>query len=206
MKIGNKCKPYISTASFNKTSVRHPSARYYKTIVLRRLKKPEESFERVLDHLDLWKMGVMSDTQLRLRSWVSRLPLVWKNLVLTLHQDLCVPKSRGLYRRPQKRYWLQRQIRLVLILVTSPSLFHHLFSRASHSRCQWQCTNWHGHFPKEASIYEVYKKMASAAAESLSKQWIFLASTTHSHSTGIVDPPKGVVSGSTAYNPSSNAA
>jgi len=35
---------------------------------------------------------------------------------------------------------------------------------------------------------------------------IFLASTTHSHSTRIVDPPKGVVSGSTAYNPSSNAA
>ena len=68
MKIGNKRKPYISTASFNKTSVRHPSARYYKTIVLRRLKKPDESFERVLDRLDLWKMGVMSDTQLRLRS------------------------------------------------------------------------------------------------------------------------------------------
>jgi len=62
MKIGTN----TSTASFNKTSVRHPSARYYKTIILHQLKKPEESFEHVLNRLDLWKMGMMSDTQLRL--------------------------------------------------------------------------------------------------------------------------------------------
>jgi len=53
MKIGNKCKSYISTASFNKTFGRQPSACYYKTIVLHRLKKPEESFEHVLNRLDL---------------------------------------------------------------------------------------------------------------------------------------------------------
>jgi len=60
---------YISTASFNKTSFRPlnivralalPQDNY-----VRRLKKPEESFERALesirDCLDSWKMGAVSD-------------------------------------------------------------------------------------------------------------------------------------------------
>ena len=59
---------YISTASFDKTSI---GLNIMRMLALpwddhiRRLKRPEESFERVLDRFDLWKMDAVSDIQLR---------------------------------------------------------------------------------------------------------------------------------------------
>ena len=82
----------------------------------------------------------------------------------------CSHPSDGRRSREEQRYWVQQQIWLVTISVASPSIFTIILAVLNTPDVNAHLFLAADIFPKEASVSEVSKRIASTVAESLSKQ------------------------------------